>query len=316
MTEAAEEKRVIILLGPTGVGKTGLSILLAQALKTEIISADSMQVYRHMDIGTAKPALGELSAVRHHMIDIADPSGRFSAGRYISEVKPVIERLHGEGRIPLIVGGTGLYIRSLTCGLFAGPEADPDLRARLQDIERDDPDRLYRQLKEIDPKKALSINRSDTRRIIRALEVSIKTERPISELQREHTSPPTYNFIKLGLTRKRDELYRMIEKRVDEMFESGLVNEVKELLKLNPSVTPLQAIGYKEIIDYLNGERDFDETVELIKRSTKRYAKRQFTWFGKEKEVNWVDITGIFDTGVIYRKVINDTKLQGIIDMA
>lgn len=294
---------VIILLGPTGVGKTGASLMLAQELGTEIISADSMQIYRFMDIGTAKPSPEELRAVKHHMINIIDPSGSYNSGKYLETVVPIIEHLHREGKTPLFVGGTGLYIKALTRGLFSGPDADWDLRSNLLSMEVNDRGCLYSLLSEIDPETSEKISRNDTRRIVRALEVCLKSEEKISSLQRRLTSPLPYEFIKLGLTRDRKELYRIIEKRVDDMIEKGLTQEVRKLLELHPDKTPLQAIGYKEIASYLSGETSREEAILLIKRNTKRYAKRQFTWFAKEEGITWVDVTGIHDTGSIYAEL-------------
>ncbi len=304
------EQRVLILLGPTCVGKTGASLLLAEALGTEIISADSMQVYRGMEIGTAKPSAAARSRVRHHMMDIVDPSETYSAGSYLRDVVPVIERLHGEGKIPLVVGGTGLYIRALTRGLFSAPGADPVLRASLLGRERRAPGSLYRELSRLDPERAGSVNPSDTRRLVRALEVVLKTRMRMSELQRRFTTPLPYEFIKIGLTRQRRELYRMIEERVEEMFDRGLLEEVEGLLRVNPAETPLQAIGYKEVLGYLRGERGLDETKRLVKRATKRYAKRQFTWFRKEAGVRWVDVTGLFSPGEVFGRIVHETGLE------
>ncbi len=304
------EKRILILTGPTCVGKTGLSLLIAEYLDTEIISADSMQIYRGMDIGTAKPSHDERRRVKHHMIDIVEPSERYSAGRYIDDVMPIIRSLHSRGVIPLVVGGTGLYIRAMTRGIFDAPQSDPELRAYLRELEEASPGILYGKLQELDPEKASLIKPGDLRRIIRALEVILKTGSPMSVLEREFTKPLPYEFIKIGLTRQRRELYRMIEERVDEMFRQGLVEEVKRLLERNPSETPLQAIGYKEVIAYLRGEQSLDETVHLVKRATKRYAKRQFTWFRKEPGIQWVDITGLRDERDIFEKVLKGTTLK------
>ncbi len=306
-------KDVIILLGPTSVGKTRVSIKIARALKTEIISADSMQIYKGMDIGTAKPYREELLIVRHHMIDIVEPSERYSVGRFVEEVVPVIEHLLSNRKIPLIVGGTGLYIKALTRGLFSAPEADEELRRELKRQEQQAPGSLYKKLMELDPEKARELNPRDLRRIIRALEVIFKAEHPISDLQKELTSPLPYNFTKIGLTRNRKELYRMIELRVEEMFRQGLVEEVKRLLEKTPSETPLQAIGYKEVVEYLEGKKSLEETIHLIKRATRRYAKRQFTWFRKEPGIQWVDITGIHDTDEIFNKVLKETSLKRFI---
>lgn len=301
-------KKVIILLGPTGVGKTGASILLAKDLNTEIISADSMQIYRHMDIGTAKPTAQEMAKIRHHMIDLIEPSEEFSVGRYIEMVVPIIEDLLKKGKPPLIVGGTGLYIRAMTRGLFKGPSADWSLRKRLLTIEEKERGSLYSYLRELDPEAAERVMPSDIRRIIRAIEVCLKTKRGISDLQKRFTEPLPYNFILIGLKRERKELYRLIEERVDRMVSSGLIEEVKKILLMNPGKTALQAIGYKEIISFLKGDLTFEEAIRLIKKRTKSYAKRQFTWFRKDKDIEWIDVTGLFTPQEIYEAIANSLR--------
>ncbi|MEW6068402.1 MAG: tRNA (adenosine(37)-N6)-dimethylallyltransferase MiaA [Nitrospirota bacterium] len=309
--------KVIILLGPTGVGKTNVSILLAKALATEIISADSMQIYRYMDIGTAKPTSEERAVVKHHMIDIVDPWESFNTGKYIAMVVPIIENLHSKGKIPIVVGGTGLYIKALTRGIFSGPSADWTLREELLSMEKDEKGSLFNYLKELDPETAERIMPNDKRRIIRALEVCLKSNRAISDMQKKLTRPLPYEFIKIGLTRDRKELYRMIEERVDRMIDRGFVEEVKRLINLisgsglktpNAELSSMQAIGYKEIAMYIKGNISLDEAVRLIKRGTKRYAKRQFTWFKKEEDIHWCDITGVYDNSDIFmqvRKILN-----------
>jgi len=305
-------KRVIILLGPTGVGKTGAAILLANKLNTEIISADSMQIYRHMDIGTAKPSREERAFVTHHMIDIVHPWENFSTGRYISMIVPVIEDLHKKGKIPVVVGGTGLYIKAMTRGIFSGPSADWTLREELLSMEKEESGSLYAYLKKLDPEAAEKITPNDTRRVVRALEVYLKGHASISEMQQRLTQPLPYDFIKIGLSRDRKELYRIIEERVDAMIQHGLMNEVKMVIDMikeqfinrklsshdplpviHYPLPSLQAIGYKEVSMCLHGEMSPDETVRLIKRATRRYAKRQFTWFKKEEGIHWIDITGV-----------------------
>jgi tRNA dimethylallyltransferase len=320
-------KKVLILLGPTGVGKTGVSILLARTLDTEIISADSMQIYRHMDIGTAKPTAEERSLVKHHMIDIIYPWENYSVGRYIKEVAPIIDKLHRKGKIPIIVGGTGLYIKAMTRGIFSGPPADWSLREELLSLETDEKGFLYTFLKALDPVTANKITPNDKRRIIRAIEVCLKSNLSMSEMQKIMTKPLEYEFIKIGLYRNRKELYSLIEKRVDEMIRAGLVDEVRKVINLinehsdavhsfthhasrikhYPS---MQAIGYKEIALYLEGHIPLEEAIRLIKRGTKRYAKRQLTWFRKEEGVHWIEITGIFETKEIFKKV--QQSLDGI----
>ncbi|MDI6743955.1 MAG: tRNA (adenosine(37)-N6)-dimethylallyltransferase MiaA [Thermodesulfovibrionales bacterium] len=339
--------KVIILLGPTGVGKTEVSILLAKALGTEVISGDSMQIYKGMDIGTAKPSEKQREEVKHYMIGIVEPSESYSVGRYIEDVMPVIEALHRKGKIPIVVGGTGLYIKAMTRGIFSGPSADWKLREELTSLEEGQAGALYSYLQELDPEAASKIMPADTRRIIRAIEVCLKTKQGMSELQQKATRPLPYEFMKIGITRNRKELYKMIEGRVDKMIENGLVDEVKKLIAIYRSThslssasrprrpihpftllgespeatdspirpfTALQAIGYKEISMYLSGEILLEEAIRLIKRNTKRYAKRQFTWFNKEEDIRWTDITGVQDVNEIFKRVWK--ILNGLMDKA
>jgi tRNA dimethylallyltransferase len=301
--------KVILLVGPTCVGKTAVSILLAEELDTEIISADSMQIYRHMDIGTEKPTPGQRKKVRHHMIDIVEPSEDYSAGRYVEAVRPVIEGLHRKGKMPVVTGGTGLYIKAMTRGLFRGPSADWALREKLQ---MESTDALYRRLASLDPEAAREIMPTDKRRVVRALEVCHLSGEKFSELKRKHTVSLPYEFIKIALSRDRKELYAMIEKRVDGMFQRGLVEEVENLIKMNPSRTPMQAIGYKEVAAHLSGECSLDEAMRLIKRSTKRFAKRQFTWFGKEEGLNWADVTGLREAKAALTRIWLILKASGL----
>ncbi len=301
--------KALVLFGPTSSGKTAASILLARELGTEIISADSMQLYRLMDIGTGKPSPDELREVPHHFIDAIWPYEQWSAGRFKSEASRIMEGLSAAGKIPLIVGGTGLYMKALTRGLMDAPSSDDSLRQELLSRESD----LYVLLKEMDPETANLLAPADTRRILRALEVQIKTKKTISELKRDLTAPLPYDFIKLGLTRDRAELYRLIEERVDRMLSEGLVQEVEKVLgqHVPPSKTAMQAIGYKEIEGYLKGQYPYDEAVRLIKRNTRRYAKRQFTWFKKEEGAVWVDVTGLKEGPDIYgrlKKALMDAR--------
>jgi tRNA dimethylallyltransferase len=307
-----KSKKVIILLGPTGVGKTALSLLIAKYLNTEIISSDSMQIYKHMDIGTAKPTEEERRYIKHHMIDIVEPWQSYSVGEYIKAVKPIIERLFEEKKIPLIVGGTGLYIKAMTRGIFEGPSADWDLRHSLINKEKESPGYLYNLLKTFDPYYSSKITQTDLRRIIRALEVCIKENKSFSELHKELTRPLPYDFVKIGIRRNRKELYDLINKRVDEMIDSGLVNEVQGIINMIEknskvadifSLSAMQAIGYKEIAKHLYGEFSLDEAVRLIKKRSRNYAKRQFTWFKNEEGIKWIDVSGFFDPDEIFKKV-------------
>jgi tRNA dimethylallyltransferase len=286
------EGKVVLLVGPTCVGKTGASIELARRLDTEIVSADSMQIYRHMDIGTEKPSPGQLARVRHHMVDIVEPWETYSAGRYVEDARPIMDGLHGRGRVPIVTGGTGLYIKAMTRGLFKGPGADWRLRGELRG---ESTGALHARLRQEDPETADLVAPDDRRRIIRALEVCALTGRRMSEIKRELTEPLPYDFAKVALSRDREELYPMIEGRVEEMMRRGLLGEVERVLAMNPSRTAMQAIGYKELKGYLEGEYSLGEAVSLIKRNTRRYAKRQFTWFRSEEGLRWVDVTGVFD---------------------
>ncbi len=299
--------KVIFIVGPTAVGKTTVAIQLAKRLQTEVISADSMQIYRHMDIGTAKPSLEERALVRHHMIDIVEPWEYFSVGQYLEMVSGIISDLHARGLNPIITGGTGLYMKAMTRGLFPSPAADLAFRSELLQREKDSPGCLFQSLMEIDPISASRISPNDHRRLIRALEVFYRTNKPISYLQSEETVSLDYDYIKIGLTRPRHELYDIINKRVDAMIEKGLIEEVKRvveiILKHNPpphnktklehllSFTSMQAIGYKEIARCIYGEIDIDTAINLIKQRTRNYAKRQFTWFRAEKDIKWFDLS-------------------------
>ncbi|GAB6183538.1 tRNA (adenosine(37)-N6)-dimethylallyltransferase MiaA [Thermodesulfovibrio hydrogeniphilus] len=304
------QKKIIILLGPTGVGKTDISIHLAKLLNAEIISSDSMQIYKYMDIGTAKPSLKERQEVPHHMIDIINPWEYFSTGSYIEKVKKIIEELFQKGKTSLVVGGTGLYLRAITEGIFEGPDADWELRKKLIEEEKKNPGSLYKILKDIDPETANKLYSTDLRRIIRALEVFFKGKMRISEIQKKLTAPLPYDFIKIGLKRDRKELYRLIEERVEKMIHAGLIEEVRFVLTLIKKhanthfpLPALQAIGYKEIAGYLADCYLLEEAVRLIKKRTKMYAKRQFTWFKKEKDILWFDITGDYNFKSIAEKI-------------
>lgn len=309
---------VLILLGPTAVGKTEISIFLAKLLKTEIISSDSMQIYKHMDIGTAKPSIQQREEVIHHMIDIVEPWEYFSTGDYIERVKIIVQNLLKEDKVPLFVGGTGLYLRAMTEGIFEGADADWNLRWELIENEKKSPGNLYQLLKDVDPQAALRINPNDLRRTIRALEIFFKENKSISDIQKKLTKPLPWKFIKIGITRERKELYHRIEKRVDSMIKLGLIEEVRKILNLikkhHRGIKPipsLQAIGYKEIAGYLSDLHSLDEAIRLIKKRTKNYAKRQFTWFKREKDILWIDITDRKDSENIANEII--VKIRNLI---
>ena len=289
--ESEEKIPLVVILGPTAAGKSKLAIELAQKFGLEIINADSMQIYRGMDIGSAKPSLKERSLVTHHLIDIKDPDEEFSAAQYKEVAKNCIDSLTQKGTSILVVGGTGFYIRALTKGLFPVPSANLKLREELKEKEETQGKwYLYRELEKVDPEAASTIHPNDTFRIVRALEVFHLTGKPISQHQKEHQFKHSlFNLLKIGLMRKRGEIYDRIELRVDNMIKDGLVEEVRQLLKkgYSPTIKPFQSLGYKQILEYLQGDLNLDEAVSLIKRNTKRYAKRQLTWFRKDSEIRW-----------------------------
>lgn len=289
-------EELLILVGPTAVGKTELSISLAEEINAEIISADSMQVYKGMDIGTAKPTREERARVPHHMIDIENPRYEFSVGEYLRRAEEVIDDIRKRGRVPLVVGGTGLYVRALTEGIFEGPAADWELRDELLERERINPGSLHAELQRVDPDAARKIHPSDVRRTVRALEVFYKEGAPISAIHKGYRAEVTRRPAKIvGLRRARPELYKRIEARVDAMMEQGLLEEVVVLKERGCTrrMVSMQALGYKQLMAFLDGETTLEEAVRVIKRDTKRYAKRQFTWFNADKSVRWVDIGGL-----------------------
>ncbi|MEO5357071.1 MAG: tRNA (adenosine(37)-N6)-dimethylallyltransferase MiaA [Nitrospirae bacterium YQR-1] len=297
--------KAYVVMGPTCVGKSDSSALLAGTLGSEIISADSMQVYKYMNIGTAKPSAETLKSVPHHMIDIVLPTSEFSAGRFVTEAAPIVEGLCSLGKTPVITGGTGLYIRALSEGLFNGPEANWQLRQQLINAENESEGCLYDLLSHFDPVTAVKTKRGDKRRIVRALEVTLTLGLPISEAHQRTAGAVNCSFVKVCLSRERTELYAMIEQRVDTMIKDGLFEEARALFDMPLSRTPLQAIGYKEAFSHFRAEVSFDEAVSNIKQATRRYAKRQLTWFRAEKDIKWLDVTGIFDPKKIHDKIIS-----------
>ena len=288
----APKPRVILLVGPTGVGKTKMALKMAGLFGGEIVSADSLQVYRGMDIGTAKPTSEERRCIPHHLIDVVDPDQPFDASRYCDLAHRVIARLHGEGKPIFVVGGTGLYLRALLGGLIAGPGADESLREILrEEMKRLGKSHLYEKLRLRDEKAAAQINPHDGVRIIRALEVLELTGRSIVDHQQDHCfREQPYEVIKIGLTLDRTVLQERIEKRTDRMIADGFVDEVRRLLAMgyDRSLKPMRSLGYRHICGFLAGEGDLEGAVRLIKRDTYRYAKRQMTWFAAEREISWL----------------------------
>ncbi len=287
--------RVIVIAGPTASGKTNLSIELAKRLNGEIISADSMQIYKYMDIGTAKPTVAEMQGIKHYLIDEVLPSEEFNVVKFKELAEKYIEEIIARGKLPIIVGGTGLYISSLIDNInFSESECDWELRESLKkEAEEYGAQYLHDKLKQVDEEAANNIHPNNIKRVIRALEVYYQTEKPITyHNEMSKVVPSKYDFLLIGLTMDRQLLYDRINKRVDIMLENGLVEEVEKLVKLGfaDSITSMQGIGYKEILAYLNGENSLEEAVEIIKRDSRRYAKRQLTWFRRIKQIAWFSV--------------------------
>lgn len=286
---------VVCVVGPTASGKTSLSVKLAKSFDGEVISADSMQIYRGMDIGTAKPTAKEMQGVPHRMMGIADPDQPRSAGQYALEAKAVIRELLGRGKLPVLAGGTGLYFDAvLSSNSYGGTSSSPEIRTELEAfLEENGAEALHRLLEGCDPESAGRLHVNDTKRVIRAIEVCRVTGRPLSEHSlddREKTGEFRPLFIGL-LPAPREFLYSRINDRVDQMISDGLVGEVRALLERYGELpgTAAQAIGYKELLPYLNGECSLEGAVEEIKKRSRNYAKRQLSWFRRNKDINWFE---------------------------
>ena len=292
MVVSVEKIPVLVICGPTGSGKTALALNLAEKFPLEIISADSRQVYCRMDIGTAKATVSEQAAIPHHMLDLVDPDQEFSVADFVDRARPLIPQISGRGKIPCIVGGTGLYIRALLGGLANLPSADPKLRKQLQRREEDEgAGSLYRELQQVDPVAAAGIHANNLVRIIRALEVCMVSGQKISELKAQHNfSEKPYRVLKLAPDFPRDELYSRINQRTGQMLSNGLVEEVNGLIDTYSfDLKTLQTLGYREVVQYLRGELTVGQLGDDIRKCTRQYAKRQLTWFRKEPDIIWVD---------------------------
>jgi len=288
--------KLLVIAGPTGSGKSTLAVGIAETIGAEIVNADSMQVYRGLDIGTAKPSAEELSRVPHHLLGVVSPEVNFTASDFRREAAAVIADIDRRGNKVIVVGGTGLYIRALLDGLVNSPKGDPELRLQFAHLSGEE---LLQQLRQVDPETAARLHHNDRVRIVRALEVYSQTGRPISAFRSEHAfSGSYYDALKVAIKVERQELYRRIDLRVGKMIEDGLVAEVASLLASGYSreLKALRSIGYKEIAAHLAGELTLDQAVELMKRDSRRYAKRQMTWFGKENDIYWLEYPESFAT--------------------
>lgn len=293
MNETTKQK-LVIMTGPTAVGKSALAIALAKRIGGEIISADSMQVYRHMDIGSAKIMPEEMDGVRHHLIDVLEPTDEFNVVIFQKMAREAMEEIWQRGHIPILTGGTGFYIQAVLYDIdFTENDEDTSLRTQLETTARNEGNEiLYARLKQIDPESCETIHPNNVKRVIRAIEFYEKTGKKISQHNKEqHENLSPYCFSYFVLNDDRTKLYEKIDKRVDQMLEQGLVTEVESLKNMGctKDLVSMQGLGYKEILDYLNGDCSLEEAVYLIKRDTRHFAKRQLTWFRREKEVIWVN---------------------------
>lgn len=299
---------LVILTGPTAVGKTNLSIQLAKKMNMEIISADSMQIYKYMDVGSAKVTEDEMNGVKHYLIDEVTPDYSFSVSEFQERANDYINQIVKKGKLPLVTGGTGLYLNSLIYNMdFAKSDADNELREMLRvELEENGIDYMYEKLKSLDEEAANRIHKNNTKRVIRAIEVCMSGKK-MSDFRNDLKLNEKYEPIIIVLNRDREHLYRRINKRVDIMISQGLEDEVKTLLNMGYSsdLVSMQGIGYKEIIKYLNNEYTYEEAIEIIKRDSRRYAKRQLTWFRRYENAKWFDLDNYNDEKILLDDVIS-----------
>lgn len=285
---------LVALVGPTGSGKTALSLVLAERFGAEIVNCDSVAVYREFSIGTAKPSPEERARAPHHLFDILSPDEFMTAGEYARRAREVLNQIKQRGRLPIVVGGTGLYLRALLEGLFAGPERSEELRERLRArAEQKGPAHLHRLLHRLDPAAAARIHANDTPKVIRALEVCLAARAPMTELWKQGRDPLTgFRILRIGLNPERNALYTRINERCRQMFDAGLVEETRALMEKYPNAWALTSLGYKQAVQYLRGEIDLKLTIWAAQQSHRNYAKRQLTWFRREPEVQWLNAFG------------------------
>lgn len=305
------ERKVILIVGPTCSGKTSLSLSLAKMLNTEIISADSRQFYKHINIGTAKPSESELSIVKHHFINNLELDQYYNASKFEADVFKCFETMFAEEKIPIVVGGSGLYLKAIIDGIFDNVETDEKIRNQLKE-KRDNlgNEEMYKELQKVDPKSAESMIPQYWKRVLRALEVYYSTGKEIWKWQEEHSRETDIKFFQFGLNWNREQLYKNIESRVDAMIENGLVDELKNILDqgFSRELNSLNTVGYRELFDYFDGNYSLDRAKELIKRNSRRYAKRQLTWFRKDSRINWFNIANsdeIDDIAIKICKIIS-----------
>lgn len=309
--EKSGGKKLIVICGPTGIGKTGLSLALAKEFDGCIVSADSMQIYRYMDIGTAKPSVAERRQIPHYMMDIVDPDELYDAARFCREGRQAIAHIHDMNKLPIVVGGTGFYIKALLHGLFEARPVDSLIVERLKKQSAEEGTGiLYKRLCECDPEAAARIHPNDVYRVVRALAVYEMTGKPMSALQEDHGFKQNpFDVMKICLNDDREILYDRIDRRVDRMVADGLADEVKTLLGMGYSenLRPMLAIGYRHMTDFLQGRAGWAETIEFLKRDTRRFAKRQLTWFKKETDIIWASPEQIPALTTMIRRFLLDS---------
>ena len=294
---------LIVVLGPTGSGKTALSLALAENFRGEIVNCDSVAMYRDFEIGTAKPTIAQRSRLPHHLLDCVDPTAYMTAGEYARQARKVLEEIKTRGSVPIVVGGTGLYLQALLEGLFPGPERSEELRDRLRQRAKNK-NYLHRLLHRLDPAVATKIHSNDTPKLIRAIEVCLASRREMSEMWKEGRDPlKGFHIFRLGLNPDRAALYDRINHRAQEMFDSGLVEETRSMLeKYGDSASPLSSLGYKQAVQLLRGEINRDTAIQAAQQAHRNYAKRQMTWFRREPQVVW--LTGFGDGPGIQEKAV------------
>ena len=294
-SKTSRDPLLVVILGPTASGKSALAIQLAERFSGEIVSCDSVAVYRHFEIGTAKPSREERTRIPHHLIDVAEPGEAFTAGEYARQARVAIGEISKRGHLPIVVGGTGLYLRALLEGLFPGPQRSDELRERLRSRAAERGSKhLHRILSRLDPAAAAKIHANDIPKLVRAIEVCLTARGPMSDLWRERGRDPLAGFriLRIGLNPPREQLYERINQRANEMFDDGLVGETRSLLERygdGRNIAPIHSLGYKQALEYLRGQRTLNQAMAAAQQGHRNYAKRQRTWFRREPDVTWLE---------------------------
>jgi tRNA dimethylallyltransferase len=307
------EPLLVAVVGPTGSGKTALALALAERFGGEIVNCDSVAIYREFNIGSAKPTAEERSRAPHHLLDVVDPNHYMTAGEYARRTRPVLDDIQRRGRTPIVVGGTGLYLRALLEGLFPGPERSEELRERLRARQQQrGAEWLHRILQRLDPQTAANIHPNDTPKVVRAVEVCLASREPMSELWKKGRDPlPGFRILRLGLNPERNALYSRINERARRMFDNGLVEETRRLAEKYPGAWALASLGYKQAAQYLRGEIDLKLAIWAAQQAHRNYAKRQMTWFRREPEVEW--LRGFGDDKIVQEKAMSAVEKNLVI---